>query len=113
MPGSITADEFLARLGRGEERETKKFDDAVFYLGLALSDFIVNFFPDVIVLGGGTMQYPGFFERSVEVCRRYTFPAYGDRCRIVRTHGDPRFVAAEGARLTAKDRAEKKRGKIC
>jgi len=99
--GSITADEFLARVARGEAREVKLLDDAGFYLGLALSDLIVNFFPDVIALGGGTMQYPGIFDHAVEVARKYTLPFYGDKCEIRRTHGDPHLVTAQGARIFA------------
>jgi len=99
--GSITADEFMARVRRGEEKECRLLDEAGFYLGLALSDYIVNFFPDVIVLGGGTMQYPGLYDHAVEVARKYTLPFYGDKCEIRRTHGDPRRVAAQGARIFA------------
>lgn len=103
--GSIDGETFLKRLAEADPAIIRLVEDAGHYLGLALSSLIVHFFPQVIVVGGGTSGYPGLLDRAIDTARRYTLPFYFDMCRIVTPHGDPRQTAALGARLYAMHKA--------
>lgn len=55
------------------------------YLGIGLSNLVVMFTPDVIVLEGAMLDIPGFLPIVEETCDANTHPMFKNTCRIARS----------------------------
>lgn len=61
--------------------------------GLALLTLLHLYNPDVILVGGGTADYPGYLEAAIQTVRRYAIPHLMDCCSILRPGNSSRLVA--------------------
>jgi glucokinase len=70
--GELDADEVADAARSGNEDARRLFNEAGLYLGVALSDFINIFNPEMIVLGGGVLYGAGdlFFDHAERVMRQ-------------------------------------------
>ncbi len=93
-------EELLAALEREEEWARTIIEEAGFYFGLALTDVLHSFNPEVLVVGGSTATYKGYMETALRTAQAYTYPAIWQDCRIVPPQ-DPKRIVALGARLFA------------
>lgn len=86
-------DEFLERIDRNEPAAVQLIARAGEYFGMALTNVIHLFNPDVIVIGGSTATYPGYMEHALETAQKHTIPDMFDACRIVPAKDNKRIVA--------------------
>lgn len=54
------------------------------YMGYALNNIITTLSPEKIIVGGGTLNYSGYFENMVEVCDKNTLPLLYKETLIVK-----------------------------
>ncbi|MEV9641786.1 ROK family protein [Mammaliicoccus sciuri] len=66
------------------------------YLGLAIATVINLLNPQRIILGGGTIQYEGYFESAINVAKENTLPELWEVCTI-RKSEDAKYMVAQGA----------------
>lgn len=90
------------RIEESDEKALECFKQAgsAFGLGLATTISIIN--PELVVLGGGTLNYPGYYETALESARdNLFFSEMFDQCTI-RKPKEEKFVVALGALRFAK-----------
>ncbi|HEV8573408.1 MAG TPA: ROK family protein, partial [Dehalococcoidia bacterium] len=70
--GELDADEIADAARAGDEDARRLFDEAGLYLGIALSNYVNIFNPEIIVLGGGVLTGAGdlFFEHAERIMRQ-------------------------------------------
>lgn len=90
------AEAFTERLASGDPSTTALIDKAATLFGYALSNALHLYNPDVVVIGGGTAQYSGYYETALAAARQWTLPPHFDCCTFTRP-ADPVRIAALGA----------------
>ncbi|MED5020570.1 ROK family protein [Paenibacillus chibensis] len=86
-------DEFLERISRKEPEAIQLLEQAGAHFGLALTNVIHLFNPDVIVIGGSTATYPGYMEHALETAKMHTLPDMFKPCLIAPAKDGKRIVA--------------------
>ncbi|MEI0738085.1 ROK family protein [Paenibacillus sp. JTLBN-2024] len=86
-------DEFLERINRNEPAAMQLIARAGEYFGMALTNVIHLFNPDVIVVGGSTATYPGYMEHALETAQKHTLPDMFGACLIAPAKDNKRIVA--------------------
>jgi len=86
-------EEFLERINRNEPAATQLIARAGEYFGMALTNVIHLFNPDVIVIGGSTATYPGYMEHALETAQKHTIPDMFNACLIAPAKDNKRIVA--------------------
>ena len=94
------ADELIARIEAGDTTATAIVQRAAFYFGLSLANVIDLFNPDLMVLGGGTLRFPGYRARALEVTEQYALAKPFSLCAFAEP-ADAYRMAAHGARAFA------------
>lgn len=78
----VSREVLLRKLDRHDPKASGIIQQAGFYFGLALTNLIHLYNPDVIIVGGRTAEYPGYLERSVMIAAQYTLQDLFQACRI-------------------------------
>lgn len=86
-------EELWERLQRGEEKASALIRQAGRYFGVAVTNVIHLFNPDILVVGGSTATYPGYWEAAREMVEMYTLPDFRASCTIAKPHDEKRIVA--------------------
>lgn len=68
-------------------------------IGLAIVINLIN--PELVVLGGGTLRYPGYYEAALRAAQSAALPEHWGACTIRRSADDDRLVALGAARIAA------------
>ncbi|MWV45425.1 ROK family protein [Paenibacillus sp. HJL G12] len=90
---SCGIDEFLGRITREEPDTMELLAQAGHHFGLALTNVIHLFNPDVIVIGGSTATYPGYMEHALATAQKHTIPEMFKNCLIAKARDNKRIVA--------------------
>lgn len=77
---------------------TKALESAGTFLGLGLAMVVNILNPDVLVLGGGTLNFPGYREAAVATMKAHTLGPLMAQCTLIFPTNAPLLVA-EGARM--------------
>lgn len=80
-----TAEELNEALDREDQHALKVIEEAGNYMGMALASTISLLNPEVIIIGGGTSHYRGYFETIVKKTQEYTLPVLYNPVEIKRT----------------------------
>ncbi|MCJ8011643.1 ROK family protein [Paenibacillus sp. KQZ6P-2] len=86
-------EEFLERIAENDPDTVKLLAQAGEHFGLALTNVIHLFNPDVIVIGGSTATYPGYMEHALETARKHTLPDMFNQCLIAPAKDKERIVS--------------------
>ncbi len=78
----------------------KLINNAASIMGQSLSTVISLFNPELVVIGGGTVNYPQYFDQLVHTTESLTLPSLKQNCKIVPTHSLEQ-TAALGALIHA------------
>ncbi|WP_195572517.1 ROK family protein [Paenibacillus sp. 1001270B_150601_E10] len=89
----VSAEVFLRKLEKHDAQAASIIQQAGFYFGLALTNIIHLYNPDVIVIGGAAAQYPGYLERAITIAAQYTLQDLFQACRIETAREGHRSVA--------------------
>ena len=93
----LSAAELSTRLAQHDEARSAIVAEAGRALGLGLATLVNLLNPDLIVLGGGTLAYPGYVAAALQQAEASSFPALWQCCAVmVSPHGD-RLVARGAA----------------
>ena len=86
----------MERLQRGEKEASALIRQVGRYFGVAVTNVIHLFNPDILVVGGSTATYPGYWEAAMEAVEMYTLPDF--QC-LLHDHKTPRWkrIVALGA----------------
>jgi len=93
MQAGCGIEEFLERISIKDPGTEKLLAEAGFHFGLALTNVIHLFNPDVIVVGGSTATYPGYMEQALETAQKHTLPDMFNHCLIAPAKDNKRIVA--------------------
>ena len=86
--------EELWRRLQSEDKEAQGLiREAGRYFGIAMTNVIHLFNPDVLVVGGSTATYPGYLEAAQEAVNAYTLEDFRTSCLIAHPHDEKRIVA--------------------
>ncbi|MCI8554928.1 MAG: ROK family protein [Clostridiales bacterium] len=91
-----TPQELHERLARGDRAAVALIERAGMYFGLAMTNIMHLFDPDVLVVGGSTSTYPGYMEKALETADAHTLPDIRRGCTVARPR-DMKRIAALGA----------------
>ncbi|WP_195575525.1 ROK family protein [Paenibacillus sp. 1001270B_150601_E10] len=97
----VHVEEFLEQLEKDDESARSIVEQAGYYCGLAITNLIHLYNPDVLVIGGSTATYKGYLDKALAVVKQYTLPDLYAACSIVNAKGQRRTVAL-GARVFAR-----------
>jgi glucokinase len=78
----VSAEDLVALVGRDDRRALKAIADAGTALGTGLAIVMNLFNPSAIVLGGGTLRWPGYVDAAIDAARTNTLPALFRSCSI-------------------------------
>lgn len=93
----LSAAELSTRLAQHDEALSALVAEAGRALGLGLATLVNLLNPDLIVLGGGTLAYPGYVAAALQQAQASSFPALWQCCAVkVSPHGE-RLVARGAA----------------
>ena len=84
------------RLASGSRQERAAVTRAGDALGLGLAALINLLNPDRLVLGGGTLRFPGYAEAAVQAAKRLALPPLAEVCTI-EIAADAETLVARGA----------------
>lgn len=93
----VDANTLHKQLEDGDEATKRIIQSAGEYLGIAIATLIHLLNPEKIVLGGGTLQYKGYFESALQVAQTFTLPELWDVCTIQKSN-EAKYMVAQGAR---------------
>lgn len=91
-----SAEELKSALEKGDNRAKGIIENASNYMGMAISSVVSLFNPEVVVIGGGTASYTGYFKNLKNSVEKYTLPVLMEPTQIVRTT-NPGLTAVNGA----------------
>lgn len=63
------------------------------YLGIGIAGLINLLNPHQIVLGGGTLEYPNYFESALQAAQKWALPDLWNNCKIEKTTAGENIVA--------------------
>lgn len=66
------AETFIRRINEKDEKALTVLNEGALYCGLTLATIINLLNPEVIILGGSTVTYPGYKARALEVAKKYS-----------------------------------------
>ena len=92
-------DELLKALDNNEQFATDIIEQGGHYFGLALSNVIHTFNPEVIVVGGGCTKFKGYMDQAILTAKQYTLEGMFNNCKIVEPFDAKRIVALGAARF--------------
>jgi glucokinase len=80
----VTAYEVYLEAEKGDEISKTILDTSFNYLGIAVSNIITSFDPEVVVIGGGVSQVgEPLFDKVKQVVNKRCFKAMSENCKIV------------------------------
>ena len=79
-----------------KDKVRKCIEEAGFALGLGLASVLNLLNPKILILGGGTLNFPGYYESALKSAEKHTLPDLWSGCTIRRTR-ESKLVAALGA----------------
>ena len=86
-------EELWRRLQSDDKEAQGLIREAGRYFGIAMTNVIHLFNPDVLVVGGSTATYPGYLEAAQEAVNAYTLEDFRTSCLIAHPHDEKRIVA--------------------
>lgn len=89
----MSADELAGAIARHDARALRIIHEAASALGAALATIINLFNPSVVVLGGGTLRWPDYFDIARTTARSLSLPPLRDRCVIRQSEYGETLVA--------------------
>ncbi|MET3543514.1 putative NBD/HSP70 family sugar kinase [Paenibacillus favisporus] len=89
-------DAFLAKIRDGDGDSLALLERAGFYCGLAITNVLHLFNPDVLVIGGSTSTYPGYMDNALRTAEKHTLPDMFQACSFA-SPKDGKRIAALGA----------------
>lgn len=92
---------FINALNREDDFATEILNRGAKYMGLQLSSVISLLNPELIVIGGGTSTYKGYFEHLVETVDKVTLHILREATKIVRS-SNPGLCVLYGALIRAR-----------
>lgn len=95
---NIAPSDISARLGAGHLADRMTIERAGAALGFGLAVLINLLNLDRIILGGGTLRFPGYVESAILAARERTLPPLWDACVIERAQNEETLVARGAAR---------------
>ncbi len=96
----ISISEILQKVETDDPKISEIIANSSFYLGLAISNLISVFNPNIVVFGGSTITYKGYFENMVKTVKSLTMPELLEDCEI-RITSNLKNIVALGAILHA------------
>lgn len=91
-----SAEQLKADLEKMDDKAMQIIKNASDFMGMGLSSVISLFNPEVVVIGGGTAGYKGYFNNLKESTEKYTLPVLLKPTKIVKTT-NPGLTAVNGA----------------
>ena len=88
-----TPQELHDRLAGGDGESAALIERAGLYFGLAMTNVMHLFNPDVLVVGGSTSTYAGYMEKALETADAHTLPDIRRCCTVTRPKDMGRIVA--------------------
>ena len=98
---NMDANTLHKQLKEGEETARRVIQTAGEYLGIGIATIIHLLNPEKIVLGGGTIQYKGYYESALQIAQKFTLPELWNVCTIQESN-EATYMVARGARLFAR-----------
>ncbi|HEY8313858.1 MAG TPA: ROK family protein [Candidatus Baltobacteraceae bacterium] len=95
----MDAAELTRRLAERDPRALQTIRDAGSWLGFGLATVVHLFNPRRVVLGGGTLAWPGYVEAAVERAKERTLPELWATCTVEQTRLGETVVAAGAANV--------------
>jgi predicted NBD/HSP70 family sugar kinase len=89
----IDGAELASRAQQGDATALAAIREGGIALGLALAGLINLLNPHLLVLGGGTMQLPGYADAMREAIREYSLPPMLEACELRDARSGPTVVA--------------------
>lgn len=96
----VDADTLNARLAAGDPATQALVHQAGHCLGLGIATLVNLLNPQRIVLGGGTLHYPGYLQAALDAAQRHSLEDLWNACSITRSR-NPEQMAALGAQRFA------------
>ena len=93
----LSGEEIKRRLAAGDEYASTCVRTAGRHLGLGLASAINILNPEVLFVGGGTLDYEGYWQSALTALKDYTMPKLFEACRIERAPESPLIVALGAA----------------
>jgi glucokinase len=97
----VSIEELVELVGCDDRRALKAIADAGAALGSALAIVVNLFNPSSIVLGGGTLRWPGYVDAATNAARANTLPALFQSCSISVTSDHTHLVVKGALRVAA------------
>lgn len=89
-------EELKIALENNDVSAIKILDEATKYMGMALANVISLFNPEIVVIGGGTAGYKGYFDNLKKYVNKFTLPVLLEPTEIKQTT-NPGYTAVNGA----------------
>ncbi len=70
----------------GDQVTLRRISQASEALGLGLAALINLINPGLLVLGGGTLAYPGYFDSAMAAAEKYSLPDFWKTCSVRKTN---------------------------
>lgn len=96
----VDANTLRRQLEDGEEAAKEIIQSAGEYLGIGIATIIHLLNPEKIILGGGTIQYKGYYESTLQIAQAFTLPELWNVCTIQKS-SEAKYMVAQGARRFA------------
>lgn len=96
-----SAEDLKDALKEGDSRALEIIHRAGEFMGMGLGSTISLLNPQLILIGGGTAGYKGYFESMIESCKKYTLPVLYNPVKIERTT-NPGMTVVNGCLKIAK-----------
>jgi glucokinase len=96
------ADGIPARLQAGHESDRIAIERAGAALGFGLATLINLLNPEQIILGGGTLRFPGYLDSALKATQLRTLPQLWDAC-VIEKAPDSETLVARGAARRARE----------
>lgn len=93
----VGQEEMIRRIDGQDEQAIAIIEEAGYYLGVAMTNVIHLYNPDVLIVGGSALAYKGYLERGIAVAKEHTIPSLLEACSIVRAQSEQSSIA-QGAR---------------
>jgi len=95
---SLSAIQISEQAALGDQTITKALEVAGTFLGLGLAMVVNILNPDVLVLGGGTLNFPKYRNAAVASLKAHALPPLFAQCNLI-FPADASLLAAEGAKM--------------
>lgn len=86
-------DSFLDKINQEDVQTLALLEQAGYYFGLALTNVMHLFNPDVMVIGGSTSTYKGYMDSAIKTAEKYTLQDVFSQCSVHTPKDNKRIVA--------------------